>query len=348
MRTRSDPRQRCADGDCAGDLDVIDAALSWFTATVPDSDRYYVRAHGRTRPKTGQRHNPRLTLGRVKNRPPTAASTTFTAAVSFASALSAQTPESALEQAVCGPGEFAKFALWSEYAGAANESRLTGVQGVEEVAVTTRDDRTLRGYKLAAAPGADGQSTPDGYVLVVQGNAMLADQILAAFTSFAEAGLDTYIFDYRGYGRSDGQAGLKAILSDYREIIEFLDAKDYATRRFYGMSMGGSVLMNVLQAETGRFRAVIDSAPSRLAHHECPEAYDPATKLPAQAQAYLVIVGLQDRVVPPAMSQALHDDAKSRGASVIVDPEFHHPFQDPVPALHARRMAIVRDFLVED
>lgn len=284
----------------------------------------------------------------MRDRPPTAASTTFIVAASFAGAVAAQTPPSTLEQAVCGPGEFAKFALWSEYAGAASASRLAGLNGVEEVAVTTGDHRTLRGYKLAAALGADGQSTPDGYVLVVQGNAMLADQILTTFTAFAEVGLDTYVFDYRGYGRSDGLAGLKAILNDYREIIEFLDEKDYSIRRFYGMSMGGSVLMNVLHAETKPFRAVIDSAPSRLAHHQCPEAYDPASKFPAQAGHYLIIVGLQDQVVPPVMSQLLHDEASSRGASVLVDPEFHHPLQDPDPVLRARRMEIVRDFLTED
>ena len=53
---------------------------------------------------------------------------------------------------------------------------------------------------LHAQPG---KGVARGYLLVVQGNAMLADQIITHFDPFARSGYDVYIFDYRGYGRSE-------------------------------------------------------------------------------------------------------------------------------------------------
>lgn len=113
-----------------------------------------------------------------------------------------------------------------------------------------------RGYLLnnsrrAHAKGANPQGTsfdneqlsPKGYLLIAQGNAILADQILSSFAQFANAGLDVYIFDYRGYGRSGGKRWLKAIVSDYREIIESLNSLEYSAHRFYAMSFGASLFL---------------------------------------------------------------------------------------------------------
>jgi alpha/beta superfamily hydrolase len=59
---------------------------------------------------------------------------------------------------------------------------------------------------------------------VAPGNAMLADQIMGELQFFRDLGLDVYIFDYRGYGLSQGKSRLAALISDYREIIPWLNA----------------------------------------------------------------------------------------------------------------------------
>jgi hypothetical protein len=64
-------------------------------------------------------------------------------------------------------------------AGAANPQGLTNVQGVEPVKFKTRDGITLGGYKLAA-------EYPKTYLLVAQGNAMLADQLIADLQTFRD------------------------------------------------------------------------------------------------------------------------------------------------------------------
>ena len=57
-----------------------------------------------------------------------------------------------------------------------------------------------------AATGC-GVAAPTGYLLVAQGNAMLADQILGELQYFRKLDVDVYVYDYRGYGLSKRAAG---------------------------------------------------------------------------------------------------------------------------------------------
>ena len=187
---------------------------------------------------------------------------------------------------------------------------------------------------------------PRAYLLVVPGNAMLADQILGSFTRFASKGVDVYIFDYRGYGRSLGKRRLKAMVSDYGEIIDWLNSMDYKRRLFYAMSFGGVLLLNALRERTAD-SVVIDSTPSRLSGYGCPEPYDPVTNLPPQAGNLLFIAGAKDRIVTPRMSRELIETAQQRGASVLRDPEMSHPFEDRSLTVRERRMQAVSSFLLK-
>lgn len=266
----------------------------------------------------------------------------FTLFGSIAAASDAEKSDLHLETPVCGLKEPFVFWLWSSAAGSADASRVAGEPSIEEIVLRTIDGRILRGYKLKADA-----ETPKGYLLVAQGNAMLADQIILSFKSFATAGYDVYIYDYRGYGRSEGKRRLKAMLSDYQEIIGSLDALSYEERRFYGMSFGGILLLNALKEDDEAKKIVIDSTPSRLSGYGCPERYDPINTLPPECSELFMIGGMADPVVPPASSNELRERARSRGAAVLLDPGFSHPFMDRSVADHQRRMDAVRTFLIE-
>ena len=68
---------------------------------------------------------------------------------------------------------------------------------------------------------------PAGYVLLVQGNAMLAKTLARPLRVFQNAGLDVFLFDFRGYGRSQpGEPRVSAIIQDYSEIISALNLKE--------------------------------------------------------------------------------------------------------------------------
>ena len=238
------------------------------------------------------------------------------------------------------------FTRWRNSAGEPDASRIAGIANIEEISLSAQDSRILRGYMLRALPGKS-RSTENGYVLVVQGNAMLADQIIGSFQDFASSGYDVYLFDYRGYGRSEGNPRFSAILSDYGEIIDYLDALPYSKSRFYGMSFGGVILASVLKNGPAERRAVIDSTRSRFSYYGCPEAHDPVRNLPEDCSKFLIIVGLKDHVVTPDASKALFDAAKRCGASVLKEPAFGHPFMEKDRSLHEQRMKAVRSFLLK-
>jgi alpha-beta hydrolase superfamily lysophospholipase len=197
----------------------------------------------------------------------------------------------------------------------------------------------LGGYRLRA-PGK-----PRGYLLVAQGNAMLADQIMGELQVFRDRGFDVYVYDYRGYGLSGGRSRLKAMISDYREIIAHLNRQDYRHRALYGMSMGGVVLLNAVGEKNDFSALVVDSSPSRISPLGCPEEFDPVNHLPADSSRIKIIGGGRDRVVRPEEMQELALAAGLRGAQVVQRAEFAHPFQDATAEIHRQRLKEVADFI---
>ena len=253
-----------------------------------------------------------------------------------------------LERSVCGLKEPLLFWLWSSQAGKADASRLRGVSNAERISFTTDDGRLLAGYRLNAEPHSKQpqSSKPRGYLLVLQGNAMLADQILGEFQVFAGAGYDVYIYDYRGYGHSEGKRRLKAIVHDYRSILAELNSGNYEAKLVYALSLGGIILLDALSGEMPLDRVVIDSTPSRLSDYGCPVGYDPINQLPDNCSKFMFIVGQRDRIVTPAMSQEIRELARQRGAQMIDDKQFSHPFMDLDWTVHQRRMRLIQSYLL--
>src|SRR5262249_56349672 len=183
----------------------------------------------------------------------------FLACLLFAAsnAKSALTQEVDVESAVCGSiREPFMFWLCSSMAGSPNPKRVSQIKDLEQISFKTRDITELGGYKLVT-------TNPKGYLLVVQGNAMLADQLVADLQVFRDLGLDVYIFDYRGYGISKGKSRLAAIAADYFEIVSYLNTLGYTKRLLYGISMGGIVLLNaVRQSQT--YTRLVDRKSTRL------------------------------------------------------------------------------------
>jgi hypothetical protein len=253
-----------------------------------------------------------------------------------------------LEQSVCGLKEPLVFWLWSSMAGSPDANRLAGLQNVEDISFETKDNRVLRGYRLKAT-GSDGLApSPRGYLLVMQGNAILADQIVNEFTRFSSAGFDVYIYDFRGYGRSGGRRRLKAIISDYAEILSALDSAGYAQRLVYAMSFGGIAFLDGFEQHGRLDRIIVDSAPSRLSDYGCSPEYDPVNHLPDDCGHFLFIGGEDDRVVPLSMSRELMETAQQRGAVIIRDEAFAHPFMDRDRSVHDRRMRLIGEYLIND
>ncbi len=270
--------------------------------------------------------------------------------VMVAGSVLAEAPDlpDAPEVTVCGAiRERLAFWSWSRAAGSADPARAAAISGSEPVSHVTRDGRRLAGYRLPSA-------APDGVtrrtVLVVGGNAMLADQILGELALLTEAGLEVFVFDYRGYGASEGRSRLLAIIGDKLELARRLAEEGEASLAFYGISMGGIVLASVLphlpdEARPERF--VIDGSPARIESFGCPPSFDPVANLPADTSGLLFVGGERDTVVPLKTSEELIAAIEAGGGRAVVRPDFAHPFMDRDIAVHRERLALIRDFLAD-
>jgi len=249
------------------------------------------------------------------------------------------------ESTVCGWfKERFVFKLWSLAAPKPNESRIKTHQYVEHMIFTTSDNKKLSGYVYRAHRNGNGKVDAKGYILVALGNAMIADQMIGEFKDFAEKGYDVYIYDYRGYGNSEGKRRINAIIEDYKEIIPSLNER-YEGSMLYGISLGAAVITNAIGSGVQFNRAVIDSSPSRFSNYGCPERIDPVNNLPKDASNILVITGQRDTVIKPTLTSELRILAESRGAKVFDSREYSHPFMDQSSAIHQDRMRRVINFL---
>jgi len=249
-------------------------------------------------------------------------------------------PVSALEQSVCGAfSEWLAFRTWSNAAGVPDEEAFRRQPNVSQISHRTADSRTLRGFKISAARPAKGS------LLFVQGNGMLADQVLDILRPVAEAGFDIFIYDFRGYGRSEGKARLKAIVSDYLELAHAIEKARPGKLYLYGVSFGGIVLSNILRTAPPVSAIVIDSSPSTVSDLGCPSHYDPVANIPAGASAVMLLVAGRDDVIRPERSLELARKILANGGKVERRKELAHPFTDTNPANHALRIRIVIDFL---
>jgi hypothetical protein len=264
----------------------------------------------------------------------------LTAVVGGVTASPAMAVPDSPETSVCGfIREPLAFWLFRRAAGSPDAQRIAGIRDIERIHFETLDKRILGGYRLRA------KGKPRGYLLVAPGNAMLADQIMGELQIFRDRGFDVYVYDYRGYGLSGGSSRLKAIISDYRELVAHLNRQNYRRRALYGMSMGGVILLNAVGAKGDFSTLVVDSSPSRISHLGCPGEFDPVNHLPADCSRFQLIIGERDRVVWPAEMEELMIAIRNRGGKVLERLDYAHPFQD-APAIHRRRLEEVAAFLL--
>lgn len=250
------------------------------------------------------------------------------------------------EDTVCG---FIKeplvFWLWSAVAPSPDPDRVAQSKLIEPIEFRTTDDKTLRGYRYKSSKGDGNKKQVNGYLLVALGNAMIADQIISSLKIFSKHGYDVYIYDYRGYGNSEGKRRINAIIEDYKEIAAHLN-KSYERKLLYGISLGGVVMLNVIGAGVEYDSAVIDSSPSRLSEYGCPERVDPIVNLPVDSGKLLVITGKRDQVLSESMTSKLREAASAKGAKVVSGEDFAHPYMDQNITIHNKRMGLIIDHLL--
>ncbi len=249
--------------------------------------------------------------------------------------------------------------------------------GAEVVTFKSRDGTKLYGWFIPAATSATASdrresAVPGATILHVHGNAgNMNDHIW--FTEFLPAaGFNLFIFDYRGYGQSEGAARRRGpLIEDTHAALDYLLARDDVDPKcigMYGQSLGGSIGLNVM-AERPEIRcAVIESAftswqdiaasavgggqPGPFARalawmliSDSQRPDDAVARISASGRPILVLHGDADSIIPVEHGRAL----KTAGGAKVQYIEYpggdHNTLRDTHPEMQASVVAFFRESL---
>jgi len=187
----------------------------------------------------------------------------------------------------------------------------------EEVALVTEDGVQLHGWFVPAA------AEPRGVLLFFHGNAGNISHRLDSLKIFHDLGLAVLIFDYRGYGRSEGKVSEDGTYLDAEAAWRHLsEARGIAENQIvlFGRSLGAAVAAHL--ATRHRPKALImessfTSVPDLAAKYYrifpvrwlSRFRYDARADLGAVACPVLIVHSRNDEIIPVAHGRALFEAA---------------------------------------
>ncbi|MDP2305408.1 MAG: alpha/beta hydrolase [Pseudomonadota bacterium] len=125
-------------------------------------------------------------------------------------------------------------------------SDVIPAEALEEVSFSTDDDLTLAGVwahqPVASAP----------VLLYFHGNADNIDAYMGQLGDYWSFGYEVFIFDYRGYGKSEGSPTYDGVLTDGFAAVDYVEGAtglSVADIPFLGLSLGGSVATRVASVD---------------------------------------------------------------------------------------------------
>jgi fermentation-respiration switch protein FrsA (DUF1100 family) len=172
-------------------------------------------------------------------------------------------------------------------------------------------------------------------------------------------GVSVFIFDYQGYGRSEGRPSERATYQDARAALAYLRSRpDVDERRivYYGKSLGAAVATE-LAVEEPPHRLVVQSAftsildMARLHYPFLPLGGLLRTRYPtiqriAQVRApVLVVHGERDDVVPLAQARQLYEAAGEPKRLLVVEGAGHN---DVATVGGQRYLDALRELIADD
>ncbi len=198
----------------------------------------------------------------------------------------------------------------------------------EELTLTTEDGARLFGWWIRG----EGRRA----ILFFHGNAgNAADRLDRAKILHDRFGLDVFLVDYRGYGRSSGSPSEAGLYRDARAVYEVARARGFSPERIvpFGESLGSAVAV-ALAAERTCGALVLETpflSIRAMARHHYPlvpgvlirSRFDNAGTIAEVAAPKLFLVAERDEIVPPEQGRRLFDLAPPP-KTLFVIPGAHH------------------------
>ncbi|MBM3248526.1 MAG: alpha/beta hydrolase [Candidatus Omnitrophica bacterium] len=185
----------------------------------------------------------------------------------------------------------------------------------EDVYFKTEDGLSLNGWLVK-------QSQAKATILFFHGNAGNISHRLEKLVIFHQLGLNVFLVDYRGYGRSQGRPSEDGLYKDARAAFDYLSSRPDINNKTiiaYGESIGGAVAID-LAAKRGVCCLIIDStftSAKDMARKFYPfippflfkTKFDSAQKVKDITSDKLFIHSINDEIVPFEFGQKLYEEA---------------------------------------
>lgn len=180
----------------------------------------------------------------------------------------------------------------------------------EEVFFKTKDNLELHGWFL---PRQSAQYS----LLFCHGNAGNISHRIEKLRFFHDLGLNIFIFDYRGYGKSKGRPSEKGLYRDTKAAYVYLLSRNIKPEQIigYGESLGGAVIID-LASHNKLYALIIDSTMSNakdmakiiypfLPHWIISTKLDSLSKVKTIKIPKLFIHSINDEIVPYKLGKKL-------------------------------------------
>jgi len=232
--------------------------------------------------------------------------------------------------------------------------QVTAVAGVprKEVFFPTADGKKLHGW-LFSMPGARRM------VLVSHGNAGNLTYRLYLAEALLSTGASVFLYDYQGYGRSEGTPSVGGICQDGAAAFKYLTESEHIPESdivLYGESIGSGVSCHLSNGH--KCAAIIlqsgFSSLNKIAREKYllfklyPPSLFPEPTLDSLAcvkkahPPLLIIHGLADEIVPPEHARELFAQALEPRQLVLIPAVGHNDVQE-----HPQYLEAIKSFLAK-
>jgi len=225
---------------------------------------------------------------------------------------------------------------------------------VEEAQFSAADGTSLHGRFLPAnqqGPAIGDETGRPPVVLFAHGNAGNLSHRMFLLDRLSELGCDAMLFDYRGYGKSEGTPSEAGILQDARAARAWL-AKRTGVKEtdivLMGRSVGGAVCVDLAAGDGARgliLESTFTKLPDVAAIHYpwlpvrlfMRTRLDSLSKIRRYQGPLLQSHGTQDEIVPPQLGKRLFEAAPTDHKQWIDIPGGTH--NSPMPPNYYRELA---------
>lgn len=207
---------------------------------------------------------------------------------------------------------------------------------LEDCFITTSDEVTLHGWFARLTP--ENLEKLPYTLLFFHGNAGNITHRLENVALLIRGGLQVFMFDYRGYGRSQGHPSEQGLYRDGLAAYDYLLSREDVDAEkiiLFGRSLGGAVAVEIATQRPcdklileSTFTSVKDMA--HILFGNVPvemlaqSRFDSLAKIVTLRMPLLMIHGAEDEVVPFALGQRLFAAANEPKAWYVLDGAGHN------------------------